>query len=145
MESIVQYKAKDGKIFETEEKCLEYEALCKVIEEIMSTLPSTPDGDNCTFTNGDGYIQHDGQAFLRARERLLLLAMRYSNHKSLQQAIDNGIGIGPSFAGRIIDDGCPRVLNKAWHRIMNTGQDFREYGQCYFRLHPQEAKQIQLN
>ena len=145
MEPITQYQAKDGRVFKTEEKCLKYEGLCNNISEIMATLPSKPEDDNCSFSNGKGFIQHEEQSFLHARKRLLLLAMQYSDHPSLQKAIDVGILEGPSFADRIIDDGCPQVLYYAWSRIMNTTQDFREFGQCYYRLNPHKAELIQLN
>ena len=143
MKEITQYKAFDGTVFGTAVQCVKYEGLCNDIKAIMDTLPSKPEGTD--FANGSGFIQHDGPTLLYARKHLLKLAMQYSSNPSLQQAIDEGIRVGPSVAGRIIDDCCPRPLKRAWYRIMNTAADFREFGQCYFRLHPTKAAQVCLN
>jgi hypothetical protein len=57
MQRTQKFKADDGAEFTTEAACLEYEALCAGIAEVMATLPQRPDDDGCRFSNGHGYLR----------------------------------------------------------------------------------------
>ena len=63
-------------------------------------------------------------------------------HKWIQQSIDDDT-IHPSYVGRIVDGNAP--FSKAWYRFMCIDKDYREWGQGYFALHPNEGKQVKLN
>lgn len=145
MKSITKYVANDGTEFNTKADCLRHEALIVEIDEIMSDLPELPKEDGCSFANGSGYIQHKAVTFFMVRERLLKIAKRFTDHKWIDQSIESPRTTHASWAGRIIDECCPRPLSRAWHRIYCTNvQSLREYGQPYYADHENEAKQVEV-
>lgn len=140
MQAIQKFKADDGAEFNTETACLEYEALCAEVAEIMSTLPARPDGDGCRFSNGEGYLRHDVAILERARVSILKIGQRFiSDPPWLQQTIDNPDGCHPSWAGRLIDEACPRPVNRAWYRFSCIDKHGREWGQPYYANNPEKA------
>lgn len=143
MEQITKYRADDGTEFHEKEKCVEYESLCDEILILMSRLPDIP--DSCDFQNGNGHILHDEVIFMEVRKTILEISQRFCDHKWLQESIDGGLKIDPSWAGRMISECCPKPIYQAWHRISCTTNDFREFGQPYFRTNPNEAKGECLN
>jgi hypothetical protein len=143
MKSATRYIAEDGTEFRSEADCISHEALCAEIAEVMSTLPARPDDDGCNFSNGGGYIQHSPAAFYTAREALLRMAGRIFPHKWFEQSIADK-SIHPSWAGWMIDE-ASAPLSRAWYRFMCVDADLREWGQPFFRDHPDEAKQVCLS
>ena len=143
METITKYKAFDGKEFTDVEHCTEHEANCAEATRIMRLLPERP--DSCNFTNGSGFLRHDKKIFLAARKNFCEFAKRYTDHKWLQDTIDRGLEVDASWAGRIIGETAPSSIAKHWHRFMCTDAELREWGQAYYAIHPEKAKQKQLN
>lgn len=143
MIKIIKYKATDGKEFDNESDCLEYENLIEEIENIMSILVIPPK-KGVDFSNGCGFIQQDGEQVKEVKIKLLEIFKRYSDHQWIKQTIDND-NASLSFVGRLIDDMNIRPLNSAWYRLMCIDNKFREWGQAYFALNPDKGKQIKLN
>lgn len=143
MKVITKYQAIDGKEFVWESECLDYENLISSVEKIMSELPPLPKNDGCNFENGGGYIQHDKQAAIRVRRALLELAAKYSSLRWIQDSIENE-NADPSWAARAIAETGIRPLENAWHRFLCMTTDFREFGQPYFRTHPEKAQQFNI-
>lgn len=143
MKKIIKYKADDGREFLNEDECMEYETQERFIKSIISVLPEPP--DDCGFSNGEGYIQHEPVIVNAVKTQLLREALRHSDHKWLQESIDKD-DIHPSWAARIMGD-CVKsnALNRAWYRIQCIDNRYREWGQPYYANHPGEAKQICLN
>lgn len=140
MQAIHKFKADDGSEFNTATACVEYEALCAEVAEIMSTLPAPPIDDGCRFSNGDGYLQHEAATLERARVSILKIAQRFIKEPPwLQQTIDDPAAYHPSWAGRLIDDCCPRPVKSAWYRFMCIDKQGREWGQPYYANNPEEA------
>lgn len=137
MQIITKYKAYNGNEFTTEEACLAYEKRCKAADAIIARLPERP--DSCDFSNGDGYIQHCPETFRSVRRDLLTLANEECPHQWFTQSLEDE-NVDPSWAGRMISECCTRQLDRAWGRISCTDGQFREWGQPYFRSHPEEAK-----
>jgi hypothetical protein len=133
METKIVYQAKDGKQFDDEFECFEYEEWCKRLEAAMC-MPEIPRLDS------DQYYQHTKMAVHMTRRRLFKLYLErygdsFPDHKDW-----NPDTLHPMCAvGRILDDaGGP--LRTAWGRLMNTDMDtYREYNQPYYVMHPQEA------
>lgn len=143
MQRITKFKADDGAEFDTEAKCIEYEALAAEVAEVVSILPARPDDDGCQFSNGSGYLQHDAAQLKKARDALLRIGMRYmTNPPWFQQTRDGEAH--PSWAGRLMDE-CPRPLSRAWYRFQCCDIQGREWGQPYYANHPDEATQTRLN
>lgn len=144
MEAITKFRAYNGDEFATMEQCDKYEQNCRAADAVVALLKPTPKDDGCRFTNGHGYIQQDVEVFERVRSGLLLRARDECPHKFIDQSIADP-GIHSSWAGRIIGEGCTKQLNRAWHRIMCTDAQFREWGQPFFANNPEKGDQICLN
>jgi len=142
METITKYKAFDGKEFTNKDKCTEYEEQSNLALEVISCIHKAP--DSCDFANGSGYIQHEHKDVSIVRNELLELAKFYTDHKWIQQSIDDH-SVDTSWAGRIIGEYCNESLNKAWNRISCIDNQLREWGQPYYASHPNMGQQVKLN
>ena len=143
MKVITKYQAFDGVEFLDSGKCEAHESNCTISDGIFSLLPATP--DSCDFTNGGGYIQHVESDLLKVRNKFLEFVKRYSDHKWIQETIDNGFDVHPSYAGRIIDECTPQSISKLWYRFMCIDSNFREWGQPYYATNPEKAECKKLN
>lgn len=143
METITKYKSVDGIEFSDEAACAKYEATKAIIDGVMALLPAKPDLPGCEFENGAGFIQHDRETFTKVRRRLLEIANAEFPHKWFEQSMadDNA---NASWAARLIGEGNNRALDRAWHRIYCTDAELREWGQPYYAMHPNDAKQVCL-
>jgi hypothetical protein len=144
MKAITKFVSDDGLEFTDEGKCVSYEALCKEVSEVMSKLSPRPILPGCGFENGDGYIQHDPEAALAAKVAILKIANGIFPHKWFDQSMADD-RVDPSWAGRLIGDFWQKCLYQAWQRFQCMDKQFREYGQPYFALHPEQAKNVRLN
>lgn len=144
MIAVTRYQSKDGVEFSDPESCAKHESLCDEVDAVMANLPAVPDLPGCGFHNGGGYIQHDPTVFWQVRNELLKIALRLDDHKWLSQSLADP-SIDPMFAARIISDGLPKPLSKAWWRICCIDMEAREWGQPYFRNNPKEATNKKLN
>jgi len=143
MKVITKYEAFDGSEFISEAKCAEHESSCNEIDLIMSALPKKP--DSCDFSNGSGYLQHEEDITLNVRNKFLEFAKRYTTHKWIQESIDKGFEIDPSWAGRMISECAPSYISRQWYRFQCMDKQLREWGQPYYASHPEAATQTQLN
>ena len=143
MEQITKFKADDGREFYSSNDCLDYENLCNETKKTLLILGEKP--EECGFTNGGGYLQHLPESVMTVKRWILEKSKGYTDHKWIQQTLDDMDGIDPSWAGRIIGETCPDPLYRAWNRISCIDSKFREWGQPYYRNNPEEAKQTQLN
>lgn len=142
MKKISKYEADDGTEFDNEKECLDYENLIKKVDKIMSELPSLPKDDNCEFSNGGGFINHDKTILRKVQINILKEIKKYINHDWVQQTIDNE-NAHPSYVGRLIDEHYKiRPLGKAWYRFMCIDKFGREWGQVYFANNPEKGKQV---
>lgn len=134
MQRIQKFMAEDGREFMTEAECLEYEALCAEIDEVMARLPNRPDDEGCRFSNGHGYLQHTPEQFWPVREALLRIGNRLIPHKWFEQALADRT-VHPSWCGRLIGE-ASAPLDRAWHRISCVDKELREWGQPYYSNNP---------
>ncbi len=139
MKSIIKYVADDGAEFTTETKCAEYEALCAEIAAVVGKLKPIPKDDGCRFANGGGFIQQDEATFREVRRGLLLIAQRVCPMKWIDESLADET-VHASWAGRIIGESS-RPLSSAWNRIHCTDGTFREWGQPYYAMHPDQGTQ----
>lgn len=144
MKAITKFQAYNGTEFTDAEECALYEAKCASADAVIALLPPQPELPGCGFNNGGGYLQHDPVTFKAARRALLELALKEQDHPWLHDSIAKE-DTHPSYAYRIISECCTKQLNDAWYRIACTDRFFREWGQPYYRDHPEEAKQVCLN
>lgn len=143
MDIITKYKSFDGVEFLTALDCEEHEFNLKQANLIMSELPDRTDSRN--FSNGMGYIQHDSESILKVRNKFLEFCKRYTDMEWIQETIDSGFDVDPSWAGRIIDESAPRSISKLWYRFSCIDKQCREWGQIYYANNPDKAELKRLN
>ena len=142
MKEITKYQAYNGREFSDPDKCAVYENNCRCADFIISQLHPNPDGSD--FFNGGGYLQHDPAKVAMVRSELLALAAKETDHKWITKSINDST-VDPSWAGGIISECCTENLYRAWIRISCIDAASREWGQPYYRQHPEEAQQVCLN
>ncbi len=143
MRPITKYVAKDGLEFTDSTDCIQHELNCSLLVEIMSSLPTAPDGVG--YEGGEGFLQHDEQQFLAVQDMFLDHLKRYTNNESIEAAKGKRYPVGMSIVGRLVDDCCPGSVSKHWYRIMCTDRQFREWGQPYFAINPGTGTELRLN
>ena len=141
MKTITKYKAVDGKEFNDEKSCLDYESLISKVDLIMSSL--IPTIDSTDFSNGCGFIQQDKSTVKNTRLELLLEIKKHVDHNWIQQTIEDD-NIHGSWVARILGDYNINPLSKAWYRFSCIDKSFREWGQPYYALNPDKGQLIKL-
>lgn len=132
MQVISKYQALDGKIFDTEEKCLTYDKLVKQVKKIMINLQDLPKDDSCRFANGGGYIQQKKSIIDKARIEITDLGNTFFKQKEKWHF--NSIG-------RLFDDSGYDCLYSAWGRLSHIDYKYREWGQGYYAVNPDKGVQ----
>jgi hypothetical protein len=143
MKEVTKYIAEDGKLFDTPRGCREYEKLCEDLESIMKLLFPTPRDEHCRFANGEGYIQQNEEAVNKCMLEIVKLvpALRAYNPSTFKE---DPFKCRHGIIGRILSDMSSPAYHY-WCRFMNMDEDYREFGQCYYALHPEKAVLTCLN
>ena len=138
MKIIKKYQALDGREFVDEAACLNHEAILRNIEMVMSHLVKSP--DSCEFQNGHGFIQQRPSDVELVKNAII--DMWGSDDQIKEEARKHS----PRFSilGRIFDDsGSP--LRKPWYRLCCIDDHYREWGQMFFAINPDQGEQTRLN
>jgi hypothetical protein len=110
------------------------ETLEKRIANVMSQIPDKPNTTN--FENGGGYIQHNKKALEKVKLELLEICRYFIDHSWIEETIVNNLD------ARLLSDSMYPSLDRAWYRLCCVDfSNYREYGQQFFALHPEKAKQ----
>ena len=138
MQEITKYLSNDGCEFNDAAECANYEAEAEEIAKIVQRLPPSPKVTG--FSNGEGYLQHDRETFLRVQADLARLVRKHFKDKYSLPHIDWTINAdrpaGMTSIGRLIDDGMGKAMRHAWFRICCVDNEFREWGQPFFAINP---------
>ncbi|MFA5999924.1 MAG: hypothetical protein WC783_03010 [Candidatus Paceibacterota bacterium] len=121
--TITKYKSKDGKLFDTEDKCKKYEDKYNAVMRIYNILPKVDINSN------DGtFYRHDLRTFEKFKTKLFEFMLDYFKDelKGDTKAVKQRFGI----VGQFIDG--DDLLIKLWDRYMCTDDQGREYGQPHF-------------
>lgn len=139
METITKYLANDGEEFKDRQSCVAHESMLMILGAAMDSLKTRPKSSE--FHNGDlGYIQQDKEGVDGASRVVLALCCNY--YSSIKQDIkDNAFLSRDSSICRFIDDSCPDTLANAWRRLGCIDDNYREWGQVFYRNHPTECNQ----
>jgi hypothetical protein len=132
MKKITKYQAEDGKVFNTEKECLDYEKIIAKVDAIMKPFGKRP--DSCNFTNGSGFLQHNDSDVSKAKRQITDLG---------NDIFKCNANFG--FIGRYFDDSGYDCLYSAWGRLSAVDNKSREWGQSYYANNPDSGKQVQLN
>lgn len=139
----------DGKEFDADYECFEYEKKCGLVEQTMKALEPRKLRET-SFLNGEGYIQHDKDAVISARNNMYVLSLLFCGEcKSLREAISSAVSNSCSpnntIVSRWISDSNSDYYRQCFNRFLCIDDQGREWGQPYFANNPHEAKQVQLN
>lgn len=145
MKAIEMYQSDDGKKFVSKADCLLHEKICKERDSVLNELFKVPEEIN--FTNGDGYVQYDLHWINNLKLKYLKLIEVNTEWAELKKAINAQRGNLYAFGilGRYLDDGNSEFYSGYCRLFGNIDEQGREWGQMYFRLNPDKAKQVQLN
>lgn len=124
MRVIQKYVADDGEEFYKECDAIAYESIIGKINSVMQTLKPTPNIDK--FYNEGGYVQQNRVVVIEARKALSEIINQYFD-----------------LVGVSLDGNLPEVINKAVIRLDCIDVLGREYGQLFFRTHPNQASNIE--
>jgi hypothetical protein len=114
------------------------ENLDKRVANVMSQIPDKP--YSTIFTNGEGYIQHNEKALEKVKLELLEICKDFIDHSWIEETIVNNLDI--SYVARLLSDSKYTSLYQAWYRLCCVDfSNYREYGQPFFAVHPEKAKQ----
>lgn len=138
MNIITKYKAVDGKEFVTELECRNHESHIEQASEVNKILPSAVD-DNCSFVNGDGFIQQSPEDIAQFKKSLADLIGQKMGEEVKLKFLFNSRGI----AGRIIDDSGETYIYKLMTRLHCIDEQNREWGQVFYAIHPERASKCE--
>jgi hypothetical protein len=129
MQSITQYKANDGTVFNTEKQALGHEHMLERIELAMRPLGNTPP----KVVDGKGWVQHTEVNYRKAHRAIMKLASpmfrNFEQFKGCNLDDINPMGI----AGRIVCDS-DSPLWKPFARLSCVDKKFREHQQPYYAI-----------
>lgn len=146
MKEIIKYQADDGTIFPTKELCIKHEYICKILDVYMSKLPALPTDDDCSFANGQGYIQHNLDDVREVQNLIVKFAGDYAEHTAIDNVIKNGVTDSNIHTVTfVINNYTPTPFMGVWTRFMCIDKSGREWGQPYFALNPDKAIAKRLN
>lgn len=129
------YEADDGSVHQTEEACRKYERHMRVCQRADLLI-----GERVSLSGGQ-WVQRSQHACLAAKRLLVELCRELWSAETFPVLQNDADHIHPrSGLGRIIDDGAPCCLQRAWGRLSCINWDsYREYDQPYFALNEDQA------
>lgn len=138
MKIIQKFESYCGKVFNTSEECLKYEEISKQVDVILSTLIDSRQYDeDCSFSNGKGFVQHPQNTYKILEKELLKLSNEWFKPKKFESV---------NFRlERYIEDSGITCLNKLSYKLMCIDELGREFGQVYYRNNPQDSELFALN
>jgi hypothetical protein len=136
MEQITMYKARNGTIYKSETDAILEDTVQNAMDEIEKLLPETSGTVN--FSNGCGYYQCDRSKVDQARREFLRIANIYFKPSEPFKFAD-------SIVGRYISDSGTKAFNSVCYKLSCIDDQYRMWGQIYYRLNPHEATDRRLN
>jgi hypothetical protein len=140
---ITKYEAIDGRLFNCEQECKDWDSHILEVRAIIDLLAPLPEEKGCNFSNGDGYVQQKKPIVEHAIRAIVRIA-KTDLGVNKKDFLENPFGYRHSIIGRYIDDGGDLHLYRAWSRFMCMDDQFREWGQPYYASHPHEGKQHEI-
>ena len=135
MKEVTRFEAFDGETFDTKLECSTHEKRENAIKKTMSELASRPKDSN--FSNGDGYVQQDRVKV----EKAMIEIVKISGIEQSPEFRKNPFACRHGIIGRYLCDGADSgSCYSAWGRFMCMDEEYREWGQPYFAVHPEERK-----
>lgn len=141
MEKLIKFSANDGRLFDSEIECLNYEKFLFDVQSTMDLLKKRP--DNNKFSNGEGYIQQNKETIEAAMIKIVELS-GLDKMREWNDFYKDPFNCRNGIIGRYISESCYPVLSMAWYRFQCMDFRFREWGQPYFASHINETKCFEI-
>jgi hypothetical protein len=142
-----KYVTEDENQFDSPIDALKHELLLYRVNDALSQLPPRP--KSMEFSNGKGYILHNRYVAMNAYLQLVGIARDYIGEEMRE------VESRPGFKGWGIETaewfdfhfsrvGDNPTLSHAFYRFRAMDSSFREWGQIYFALNPNEGLNVRL-
>jgi|HubBroStandDraft_3_1064219.scaffolds.fasta_scaffold267348_2 hypothetical protein len=128
MKAVTRFEALDGTIFDDKNKCVEYEALCQEIADLIAGWPEQE-------IRGSGFVQQDKDTVLKIQRGMAIIFERihWKDHHT-EWAREAARPAGLSLIGRYVDDAGLTPERRVWNRLARLDARFREYEQPYYAI-----------
>lgn len=145
MQEIIKYKSYMGAEFDSKEECFKYEKQCDELQKLFNLLPKLPKDKSCKFGNGEGYLEVGKENYDKVKQKLLEFIN--DNTEISEDIVERAknISIHSSILGRYLCDGSSPLYKRmymVWLRLMCIDDEYHEWGQPYYAIHPGKGKQI---
>ena len=124
--------------FDTREEAEHHEAYCTALDNASAILRTPIESIGYGFSDGEGYVQQSSEAVSRFIIAVGEAIALYDSPEIAQRWKEQPRGI----VGRFMDDSNSPARSVYW-RLSRIDEDFREWGQMFFALHPSEGKQVE--
>lgn len=134
------YESTDGKKYDNEAQCRLRDKLVEVRNGIIAKLAPLPSGVD--FANGEGFIQYDIDYINNIKLELLRAIERDTESDGTKKLVrEQRLNLYQfGLLGRYLDDG-DSIFYSLYSRLFgNIDEQGREWGQGYYRLHPEMAQ-----
>lgn len=145
MKTVTRYQAFDGREFVDADECRKYELVSEQALLAVKPLGEKPELPYCGFEDGEGFVQHAREVVDQAKHDLAVVARLVFGDKYVDQFVANGMNVRKGILGRMISESGYHSLREAWGRIECIDEQFREWGQIFYALHPDEGRELRLN
>jgi hypothetical protein len=107
------------------------------IDKLLDDYTNQQRMDRINFSGGEGYIQHIPEVVERVQREFLDLC-----YEILGDKVYLGNVHRQGIIGRYLDDG---IFSKHWYIFHCIDDNYKQWGQPYFTLHPDKGTQRCLN
>lgn len=136
MKQVIKYISFDGVQFDSEIKCLDHESYVQSAKNIMSILKPVPNDDG--FYNGHSFVSHWSEDVIGARRKLIVLCAEITGDPTIKHLLDHRF-LTRTYATRMLSEVLTPSIYKMWCRFENMDEHWREWGQQYFAINPDES------
>lgn len=130
VKQITQFKAEDGRVFDTVEAAENWERITNKANSIVSMFPN-----NDHLSSGDFY-QLPTQLITSGRHKLADALVGLADPDAIH---DFRNGVHGSIVGRLLNDG-DSPFYRVWHLFECIDEDGRLFNQPYFAYNPDKAE-----
>lgn len=142
MKEITTWRASDGCDFTNKTDCAAYDQLCENVIHVMAAFPPHPQHDGCNFSYGGGFMQLSEKVVTTVRCKLIDIIATKINPGSVEEFRD--LKVPASSVAKFIDGNNIRPLYAAWQRLSCIDSRWREWGQPYYAINPDQGQQVML-
>ncbi|MDD5150840.1 MAG: hypothetical protein PHC28_10260 [Flavobacterium sp.] len=127
---IKKYEAIDNELFDIKDEYIKYEKFLDKALSFIIKLKPIPNNDGCSFINGNGFVQ---------QLPIVVNEVKYSFERLAKE-----MGKEPHISTDYFYHEYGRSIGKFYYRLRCIDDEGREFGQIYYKDHPEYAKLTQI-